>query len=158
MSGKKGSASRRKSTSSASPMPQLSDDIIQEIMNRTIDGSHTGLAKMANVLELAPVLDLDVKTTKLSEITRELNDVSYDCKKMFPIWFHDNGDIVDDEHYEILYGHARTMVTPILPIWKSLAQQSVRNWPSTESPDPQYSLAGNTRMYADEFSDGRNDK
>ena len=234
MSGKKGSASRRKSTSSASPMPQLSDDIIQEIMNRTIDGSHTGLAKvsginksltaalnkgslrhspsgnidslvgisygpqitigslytlidkkhafffnqlkpmvyrmitrevwefnrkytydisthniipnipvsdrhvrlkweklwvyakllsyinskgkllkeevrymisqfrymyshdlgedlgeqMANVLELAPVLDLDVKTTKLSEITMELNDVSYDCKKMFPIWFH----------------------------------------------------------------------
>jgi len=44
--------------------------------------------QMANVLELAPVLDLDVKTTKLSEITMELNDVSYDCKKMFPIWFH----------------------------------------------------------------------
>lgn len=234
MSSKKGSASRRKSTSSVSPMPQLSDDIILDIMNRTIDGTHTGLAKasginksltaalnkgslrhspsgnidklvgisygpqitigslyakmdkkhafffnqlkpmvygmitkevwefnrkytydistheiipiiivsdrhvrlkweklwvyakllsyinskgkllkeevrylkstfrymyshdlgeyrgehMANVIELSPVLHLDVKTTKLSEITRELNDISYDCKKMFPIWPH----------------------------------------------------------------------
>ena len=55
----------------------------------------------------------------------------------------------------MLYGLARTMVTPILPIWKSLAQLSVRNWPSDS---PQHALAGNTRMYADEFSDGRNDK
>jgi hypothetical protein len=67
----------------------------------------------------------------------------------------DNGDIVDDDHYEMLYGLARTMVTPILPIWKSLAQQSVHNWPS---PDSQHALAGNTRMYADEFLDGRHDK
>jgi hypothetical protein len=70
----------------------------------------------------------------------------------------DNGDIVDEAHYEMLYGHARTFLTPILPVWKSLAQQSVRNWPSTDSPDPQYALAGNTRMYADEFEDGRHDK
>jgi hypothetical protein len=63
----------------------------------------------------------------------------------------------DDEQSEILYGHARTFLTPILPIWKSLAQQSVRNWPSTDSPDPQYNQAGITKMYADEFSDGRHD-
>lgn len=77
--------------------------------------------------------------------------------KKYPgeVFTKDNGDIVDDNHLEMLYGHARTMVTPILPIWKSLAQQSVRNWPS---PDSQHALAGNTRMYADDFADGRNDK
>lgn len=49
MSSKKGSASRRKSTSSVSPMPQLSDDIILKIMDMTIDGSHTGLARVSGI-------------------------------------------------------------------------------------------------------------
>eukprot|EP00798_Chlamydomonas_sp_ICE-L_P017538 gene17538-23858_t len=83
---------------------------------------------------------------------------SYDTCLDDNTFIKDNGDIVNDEYSEMLYGHARTFLTPILPIWKSLAQQSVRNWPAPDSPDPQYALAGNTRMYADEFSDGRNDK
>lgn len=65
---------------------------------------------------------------------------------------------VDDKQSEILCGHARTFLTPILPIWKSLAQQSVRNWPSTDSPDPHYQLSGITKMYAEDFSEGRHDK
>lgn len=60
----------------------------------------------------------------------------------------------DDKHLEMMCGHARTMMTPILSIWKSLAQQSVRQWPK---PDSQYVCVGDSEMYGSEFSDGRHD-
>eukprot|EP00798_Chlamydomonas_sp_ICE-L_P012024 gene12024-15126_t len=80
MSGKKGSASRRKSTLSASPMPQLSDDIIQEIMNRTIDGSHTGLAKNLNQMilvlrDLAIPELLTLSMTQSYRLSQNLNQM-----------------------------------------------------------------------------------
>lgn len=69
--------------------------------------------------------------------------------------FFDGNDIIaDDEHLETMYGYARTMMSPILPIWKSLAQQAVRQWPS---PDLQFVLVGDTMLYGTDFSSGRHD-
>jgi hypothetical protein len=70
------------------------------------------------------------------------------------VFVNRNDDIADDEHFEMLYGHARTMVTPILPIWKSLVEQSVRHWPSHSL----YATVGHAKMYPDELSEGRHDK
>lgn len=54
---------------------------------------------------------------------------------------------------EMLYKHARALVTPVSPVWKSLIQQSVLKWTSRDSPI----FAGNTPMYSKELLDGRND-